>query len=257
MDDEKELPELDTPDNGDDKEGKPDSPDTPDEEEAEVNDDVEGDAEASEEDGGPDEEAPPAKSRASDRVRSLANERKAAAERAERAEAENARLRSQMEAVQRQMAGQKSEADLRAEAELLATMDPVQRVQYESDKKIENLQREIQNVRMATADNNDKAQFLSKVATDPIRAKYVEKVETALAEMRAKGVNAPRDDIYYYMLGKSFAQSKAKGGNKTADKVAATKRVSAVQGKSASARSDTQRTARGKSLEDRLENVVL
>jgi len=254
MDDEKELPELELP-NGNEKEGEPETTEEVENDQPEVDDEAEEEAEGSDVD---EPEQVDAKSgRANNRVRSLANDRKAAREEAESAKAEARRLREQLDAVQRQMAGHRSEADLRAEAELLASMDPVQRVQYEADKKIENLQREIRGVQFAAADNNDKAMFLSKVANEPTRAKYVDKVEAALADMRAKGVNAPREDIYYYMLGKSFVETKGQGGNREADKKAAQKRVSVTQGKTTSIRSDAAGSRRGKSLEDRLANVLI
>lgn len=198
------------------------------------------------------------KGRAASRIQALANERKAERAAREKAEADAAalraeteRLRAQMEAAQRNRASDEA----KREAELLETMDPVQRIQYEHDKKFNSLQAEMQRMRLEAKDSSDKATFLMKAKDDPVRAKYVDRVEVALSEMRAKGIDAPREDIYYYMLGKSFAEEKAKGG-KSSEKDAANARISSAKGKTSSVRGDAT-GARGKSLEDRLADVLL
>lgn len=59
-------------------------------------------------------------------------------------------------------------------------------------------------------DLNDRTVFESKVASDPHRARYRDRVEAALAEERRHGRNASREAIYYHMLGKDIADGKLK-----------------------------------------------
>ena len=195
------------------------------------------------------------KGRASARIQTLAAERKAERERADKAEREMSYLKAQMEAVQRQIHTGSIQKDAVAEAELLAQMDPIQRVQYEADKKIDDLKSEFQRLQLSSTDNQDKATFLSKAQLDPVRAKYADKVEQTLSEMRAKGLNAPRDDLYYYLLGKAMAEQKANG--KSPERKAAQTRVETTQGRSSSIRSDAIGGGRGKTAEERLTDVIL
>ncbi|MDE2097913.1 MAG: hypothetical protein KGL39_11740 [Patescibacteria group bacterium] len=199
----------------------------------------------------------PPKGRANARIQSLRNREKEATERAERAEREMSALRSQMEDVQRRLNAGNAEKDARAEEELLAQMDPVQRVQYESDKRIRGIEAELQRVKHAAIDSQDKATFLASAQNDPVKGKLVDQVEKNLSEMRAKGFNAPREEIYYYLLGKSLVEQKMKSGGKNAEKAAAKARVDATEGKMVTAKGDTPSGRKGKSAEERLEGVIL
>jgi hypothetical protein len=258
MDDDKELPtpelDLDKDDKGG---GEAEVPQEDDLEDA----DLEDAAELEEGEGEEGEEQPEEdqRGRASARISKLANERKAERERAEKAERDVAALRQQMEEVQRRLQAP-PQVDPNAEAELLAQMDPVQRVQYESQKQINMLQSQIRSVQLASIDSADKAQFLSNLSPKElaIRQKYLPKVEEALADMRKKGLNAPREDIFDYVRGKAMREAERKA-NKGLDatKEAARTRVTNTQGRTTSVRSDAPSGRKGKSAEERLENVIL
>lgn len=197
--------------------------------------------------------------RAASRISKLANERKAERERAEKAERDVAALRGQMEEIQRNL--QSRRPDPNAEAELLAQMDPIQRVQYEADKKINMLQAEIRNVQLASQDRADKAEFLSNVTPDElaIRKQYLTNIDKELEGMRKNGLNAPRTEVYFYLLGKATAEARAKKATKAgaADRQAAQTRVTTTQGRTASVRSDAPRGRGNKTAEERLENILL
>lgn len=253
MDDDKEIisPELDLEE------------DSTGEVEAEVAQDEDLDDVEPEEDAEPDEgeeedkEEPDARSRASSRISKLANERKAERERAEKAERDVAALRAQMEEVQNRLRTA-DKPDPRAEAELLAQMDPVERVQYESQKQINALQSQIRSVQLASMDNADKAEFLKGTHKDlTLRSKYVGKVEESLADMRKKGLNAPRDEIYAYLVGKAHIERMQKGEGTGPERRAAQKRVTDTQGKTTSIRSDAAGGRKGKTAEERLSDVIL
>lgn len=263
MDDDKDLPELDLDLDKDDKGGG--DTEVPEDETPEDDADTEGSAEDADGDEGEDEDQPQAqpkgedeRGRASSRIAKLANERKAERERAEKAERDVAALRAQMEEVQRRLSASQ-QPDPNAEAELLANMDPVERVKYESDKKINQLQSEIRRVQMTSIDAADKSEFLKGTHSDlSLRTKYLAKVEENLAGMRKNGLNAPRDEIYAYLIGKAHIERMQKAGGKNPDREAAKKRVTDTQGRTVSARSDASSgRGRGKTAEDRLENVLL
>lgn len=60
------------------------------------------------------------------------------------------------------------------------------------------------------ADVRDQTAFAAIAITDPVAKKYQAKVEKELADMRAKGNNAPREAIYTYLLGKDMREGKFK-----------------------------------------------
>jgi hypothetical protein len=196
-------------------------------------------------------------SRANTRIRTLSIREKEAAGRAEKAEKEVSDLRRQMEEVQRSLHAGNAVRDSQAEQELLAQMDPVQRVAYEADKKFNALNAEMNRVKLSALDSTDRADFLSKAQNDPVRSRLAEQVEKNLADMRSKGINAPREDIYAYLLGKDFIAQKNKSGGKNPDKQAAKARINETQGRSSSVRGDTSSGRKGKSAEDRLADILL
>jgi len=232
------------------------------EEETLNDDDVESGEGIIDDDGEQDEPSPDSteehtRGRANQRIQALNARTKEATDRAEKAEREMAAIRAQMEEVQRSIHYGNVAKDAKAEEELLAQLDPIQRVQYEADKKINAIQVELRKVQLANIDSADRATFLSKTQNDPVRAKLADQVEKNLLDMRAKGINAPRDDIYYYLLGKQLAEAKMKSGGKGSIRKEAQTRVDTTQGRITSSRSDAPRGGRGKTAEDRLENVLL
>ncbi len=95
-------------------------------------------------------------------------------------------------------------------------------------------------------DMSDKTQFESKIASDPRRAKYTDRVEEAVRAERAQGRNASREAVYFYMLGKDIAEGKLKPKAKTS----AAPNVN--RGKPAGVRSDVQGRGRASSDRDKL-----
>jgi hypothetical protein len=222
-----------------------------DSDEAEDSDDEDG----GEQEQGEDQSQP--KSRANNRIRALSSEKKAERERADKAEAEITALRHQMETVQRSLQAGTAAKNSQAEAELLEQMDPVQRVQYDMDKKINNLHAQVQRAEFSAADSRDKAEFLSKYQSEPALARLSSEVEKTLSDMRSKGFNAPREELFALAIGRDLLAKKSQTGKKNPDKQAAQARVNSTQGRSSSARSDTSSGRKGKSAEERLENIIL
>jgi hypothetical protein len=102
-------------------------------------------------------------------------------------------------------------------------------------------------------DMSDRTQFESKVATDPRREKYRDRVEQAVQEERRQGRNVAREAVYYHMLGKDIAEGKLKPKAR-----AKTPAADVPRGRTPNARSDV--SARGARTEHqkraaRLENL--
>lgn len=90
---------------------------------------------------------------------------------------------------------------------------------------------------MQAQEMQDRTRFEAKAASDPRRAKYVERVEEEVSRAKSRGQMASREDVYYWMLGKDIAEGKVK--SKPAVKAA----PDVNRGKSPGVRSDVQ--ARG------------
>ena len=107
-------------------------------------------------------------------------------------------------------------------------------------------------------DFKDIAEFSKFESSQPKTfAAYKDKVEKMLTEMRAKGNDAPRKELYAYLIGKDFADGKLK--TSTA-KSSAAKTGSVKRGSTPGARSDVSTRDSGKLSESekrakRLENV--
>jgi hypothetical protein len=90
-----------------------------------------------------------------------------------------------------------------------------ERWQIQSNRVLRENQRLANQALFQAQDMSDRTQYESKVATDPRRAKYRDRVEQAVQEERRQGRNASREAVYYYMLGKDIADGKLKPKAKT------------------------------------------
>jgi len=188
------------------------------------------------------------RSRAADRIANLAAERA-------RADAKAAQLQQQLEEVlkaQRDTASRQTQDD---EQRRLAEMDPNDRVAYLANKQAEALQSQIAQLQFQLHDGQDRAAFQARALNDKLFAKYADKVEAKLTELRGQGANASRGDILKYFLGDALLEQRAKSGG---SKERASGRMTSAQGKPVSAKGDVSGGARGgKTVEQRLENVLI
>lgn len=182
----------------------------------------------------------------------------------ETAEQRVARLEAELERERRQSAAPspapsagKTPEQEQWEQEEAALRNPEtpqdERWRIESNRRMRQSFMLSQQAFMQAQDLNDKTSFQSKFATDPRRAKYADRVEAHIAEMRKNGNNAQREGVYYYLLGKDIAEGKLKPAAKRKPPAADVPR-----GRSPGARSDVP--ARGAKserdkLRSRLENV--
>lgn len=86
----------------------------------------------------------------------------------------------------------------------------IERWQIQSNRTLRQTQQAAQTALFQAQDMRDQALFESKIASDPHRARYRDRVETAIQEERRAGRNASREAVYYYMLGKDIADGKLK-----------------------------------------------
>ena len=185
------------------------------------------------------------------RVQKLEKERDA--ERTRAAELQN-RLNEVLMA-QRQP---QDDAARRAEEARVAQMDPLERKEYEQQKKIDALQAQVANLGFAQQDGLDRARFEAKAELNPVYKKYAASVESTLQEMRAKGVNTTREALLTYKLGEAQRKKlEAGAGEGKRRKEAAQARVNKVNGRPANLRGDSSGSGKGKTEEDRLRGVQI
>lgn len=138
----------------------------------------------------PAEVEQPRRSRAQERIEALTRERAAAAEQA-------AALQAKLDAIERAEAERQEQAKIQE-------MGPYEREQYLKDRQIQQLQAEFHQLRMQTAEAQDRAAFSALVATKPALSKYEAKVEESLAALRQNGQTAPRETILAYLIGQEM-----------------------------------------------------
>lgn len=132
--------------------------------------------------------------------------------------------------------------DFQREEERLRAADitDTERWQIQSNRVLRDNQRLANQALFQAQDLNDRTAFQAKIASDPHRARYQDRVEQALAEERRQGRNASREAIYYHMLGKDIAEGKLKPKAK-----AKTPAADIPRGRSPGVRSNVQGGGRG------------
>lgn len=206
------------------------------------------DSDAGEEDGTEPAAASPPRGKARHQV--LANRAKAAEAKAEAIAAELAAFRAQSDL------SKKAELD-EAEAARVAAMDPTQRDAYEARKESQSTKQALAYLNFKMEDSSDKSLFAAKAIVNPVRAKYADRVEAKLVEMRKQGQNTTREIVYKFLLGED-ADKKYEAGGAGPKKKSAASRVDAARSKPARGRSDAGGyKPKGKTAEDRLEGVLI
>lgn len=133
-------------------------------------------------------------SRAQDRIRRQQEELQRERQARESAERERALLLQQLE-QQRQV------ADQVRQQQYIETLDPSERQAYLLQQRMEQMQREMQQQQFSQQDMMDKITFQQRALQNPMVAKYADRVEDTLSQMRAKGQTAPRESILKFLVG--------------------------------------------------------
>lgn len=203
------------------------------------------------------EEAAPAKpvSRSQARIQKLSSELKAEREARDKLVHERAVAQAQLENIRRQHEDAQNAAQRHAEEERLSLLDPGQRQLYELDKKNKELEWRFNQLELRRRDDEDKARFHAKAATDEVYGKHADAVEQMYQEGISRGVSASREDLHSYLLGRELKKDLA---NKTSKKrEIAGQRIASATAKAPSAKGDVAGTKKGKSAADRLEGVII
>lgn len=187
-----------------------------------------------------------------------AREEEAAAERqrAQRAEDELARIRGEQTRQEQERARQQALAEENDEK-----IPYEQRLYKYTARTTKEMQDRQSALEARLLDQTDRSEFNARASVDPRVAKYKDRVEARLTQMRQNGQNAPREAIMKYLAGEDlFSEKTAKSSSKQKDEAAA--RVSKARGEPTNARSDARSGAgSGKSklkdLEKRLTDVPL
>ena len=106
-------------------------------------------------------------------------------------------------------------------------------------------------------DINDKASFSQKFATTQPKTYgfYAPKVEERLREIRARGQDATREDVYAFLMGKDMAEGKLKTSAKAEGKIGGVNRGSTPKARSDVSTKESSRMSDAERREKRLENV--
>jgi hypothetical protein len=235
-------------DDNDDPDDQDDSQDD-DQSDNQSDDDDQGDDADDDQD---DEPAPPAKSasRGQQRQQVLANRAKAA-------EAEAAALKEELQLERQRLQLEKKAVEDAKEAERLAAMDPTERELHISRKENQSTKQALAFINFKIEDSSDKSHYSAKAIVNPLYAKYADRVEAKLAEMRKGGQNSTREVVLDFLIGRD-ARLKAEQGDPGAKRRKAASRVDAARSKPARARSDAGGyKPKGKSAEDRLDGVLI
>ncbi|MGQ7939134.1 hypothetical protein [Paraburkholderia sp. D1E] len=147
-----------------------------------------------------------------------------------------------------------ADPELQREEERLRSADITdqERWQINANRVLRDTQRQANQALFQAQDIADRTQFEAKIATDPRRDKYRDRVEQAVQEERRAGRHASRESVYFYMLGKDIADGKLRPKAK-----AKTPAADIPRGRAPNTRSDVQ--GRGRATEHdkrraRLEN---
>lgn len=219
--------------------------------------DDEGDLPAKRADDEGGEGEPPARRSASDetqprgsaRFQRLANENREYRERLDRIERDRENERQQWQNQQRQL----NEAQ---ERDRLALMTPDERLDYYRARDRNEVRQEMQQLRLQTAMQTDKAAFDAKATVNSVYRRMQSAVEDMFAEQVRKGQPTDRETILYHLLGKQAVS----GAGNTKTRQQARRRVENQRVAPSSGKGDTARrsgSTRMSTAEERLKDVLI
>lgn len=143
-----------------------------------------------------------------------------------------------------------------ARAQRMALLTPEERIREELQVAQQGFAREQQQLRFTVLDGNDRAAFEAKATVDPLYQKWKPKVEAELQVLRQQGMNADREKIMFYLIGKSAVEGRLQ--TRGQQRAAGAQRVQRQTTRPSNSGSDVQaRRDRNSSLERRLENQSL
>lgn len=170
-------------------------------------------------------------------------------------------LRSQLDAVERERQAAQTAAQAAQHQQYLAGLDPDERAGAVLEQRFQTMQQQLQRQQWEIQEQNDRSTFRAQQDTNPLVAKYADRVEQQLLAMRKAGNTAPRESVFYYLVGQDMAKKTPAAVAKARATAAAKSR--AAQGTPPRSRADAGNGGRAsdgdslEALEDRLRGVIL
>lgn len=175
---------------------------------------------------------------------------------------ERTQLKQRLDELERRFAAppqpqQPAQLTARQEQELLATMTVDERVDYKFEKMQAALAQQTNAVVRNTAEMTDQQAFRSKLAEVPRLKKYADDVEARYQKIIREGGYVPRLGVLTYVLGERAMQRLASGDVRPGAPSGRVRRQRVAPSNARGDAASTRSSSRGKSLEDRLENVQI
>ena len=141
----------------------------------------------------------------------------AAKQAAKEAREEAARLRQEFEDFRRSSEERRNQPDPEAERARVALMDPEERINYHREQDKRELSAQMRRMEMNYADQADRAQFQTRVSTNPKLGRFQDRVEAIYQEnkrtMSARGGIPPdRDTILKWVIGDEALKNPGSSG---------------------------------------------
>lgn len=194
-----------------------------------------------------EEEAP--RGRANERIRRLTRQRK-------EEEAEKLKLKNELDQLRAQQAAREAQShgnDAAARAQYLANLPADQRVQAELQMTLHQHRKLMQQQQFSIADTADKSAFDAKAITNPLYAKFADRVELKLQQLRSEqNITAPREEVLKHLIGEIMLKKKGTPVSKK-DAKASKQKQTVTTGKNKSNMSGSVR--KGSTPKSRLEGV--
>lgn len=182
------------------------------------------------------------------RVQALANRNRDNERRAVEAETREKLLQQQLEFM-RQQPAQQPQYDPRAEQDYIAALDPVERIQYVTNKQLQQMQQANTQQQYMMLEMMDRTTYQTKAASNPVYKKFEAEVEQMRAAEASKGRHFNREDILAFLIGQKMLNSKKSDKPKpkiTKKATQTTKPGNTATDVSSGRGRDSERTARAK-----------
>ena len=189
------------------------------------------------------------RSRGETRFQKLANEAREARE-------ESAKVRRELDEFRAQQSRPQVQQESPDQvAQRLALMTPEERLEYKFDQQNRQNQQTLQGMQFQMRDTSDKSAFLALCASNATAARYKDRVEAKLAEVRRAGQNVDREALFKFMVGEDVVnRGPAVRAKQAKDGERRLQRQTVTPGNS---RGDNAPNKRGgQTLEEKLENVT-
>lgn len=150
-------------------------------------------------------------SRGDRRIQSLIDRNKQIAE-------ENARITRQLDEMRRAPAQtyQPPAETPQQRADRLALLSPEDRLRTEMDERLQVHQMQQQHLMRQLQDSSDRSAFEALAGRNPLANKMRDQVERALADVRAKGQDLPREAVFTFLVGQKAIAQMGKPNKKAA-----------------------------------------